>query len=398
MKLKSIKQIKNLDSKLVLVRVDYNVTIKNGRVLDTERIERSYSTINYLLKKRAKIILMAHLGRPKGEVVPELSLKPIVKYLNKITRRKVKFVPDCLGSKVLNAVSKLKAGQILLLENLRFYPQEKENESKFARQLADLADIYVNSAFSVSHRAHASVSAITRYLPAYAGLNLLEEVEALSKVIRSVKRPAIAIIGGVKIATKINVIENLAKKYDYILLGGALVNNFFRSQNLNIGKSIYDPQDLKLAKKLYQKYKEKIVLPIDVRTVKKISAQGKIETYRLFELNKIKSKNFYIIDIGPKTQIYFESFIKQAQTLVLNGPMGMFEIEKFSQGSNYIAQAFALQAKGPAFGVVGGGETLTILEQQGLKKWPDFVSTAGGAMLEFLEGKTLPGIKPLKNN
>ncbi|MBD3359580.1 MAG: phosphoglycerate kinase [Candidatus Buchananbacteria bacterium] len=395
MKLKSIKQVKNLKNKKVLVRVDYNVAMEKGNVLDTERIERSYATINYLLKNKAKIILMAHLGRPKGEKDKDLSLKFVLKYLNQVTKKKVKFVDDCIGEKVNKQVSRLKAGQILLLENLRFYPGEKNNDAKFAQSLAELADIYVNEAFANCHREHASIAAITKYLPAYAGLNLIDEVNNLEKALKGYDKPAIAIIGGVKVETKIKVIEKFLKKYNYVLIGGALANNFFAGQNIKLGKSVYNKEDVKLAEQLYDKYKSKIILPIDVRTAKRLSPKSKVEAHDIFNLNKLKDKNWQIVDIGPKTEIYFEHFIHNAKTIVWNGPMGVFEIEAFSHGTEYIAQKFAAQAKGPAFGIVGGGETLVVINKLGLSKWPDFVSTGGGAMLNFLEGKTLPGIKPL---
>ncbi len=395
MKLKSIKQLKNLKNKKVLVRVDYNITMKNGKILDTERLERSYETINYLLKNKAKIILISHLGRPEGKKNKKFSLKPIVKYLNKITKKDVKFVDDCIGEKVKKQIARMKAGQILLLENLRFYAGEKTNEAKFAQELASLADIYVNDAFAVSHREHASVAGIAKYLPSYAGLNLIDEIDNLSKALKSFDKPAIAIIGGVKISTKIKVIETLLKKYNYVLIGGALANNFLAAQKINIGKSVYEKEYLKLAKELYDKYKTKLVLPVDVKIADKIKSGAKTQSLRIFELNKLKNKKFHIVDIGPKTNIYFESFIKQAKTLIYNGAMGIFEIEKFSHGTFYITEKVALQGKGPAFVAVGGGETLVALDKWGVKDWPDFVSTGGGAMLEFLEGKNLPGIKPL---
>lgn len=395
MKLKSIKQLKNLKNKTVLVRVDYNVAIERGKVLDTERIARSYDTINYLLKNKAKIVLMAHLGRPGGKRVKEFSLKPVVKYLNQITKRKVQFIDDCIGFKVAKQVARLKAGQILLLENLRFYAEEKADDAKFAKELAVLGDIYVNEAFANCHRKHASISAITKFLPAYSGLNLIDEIDNLEKALRGYDKPAIAIIGGVKVETKIKVIEKFLQKYNYVLIGGALANNFFAGQNINLGKSIYTKEDVKLAEYLYNKYKHKIILPIDVRVTNKISPNSKVQAYDLFNLNKLKTKNWQIIDIGPKTEIYFEHFIQMAKTLVWNGPMGLFEIEPFRHGTDYIAEKFAAHSKGPAFGIVGGGETIVAINDLGLGNWLDFISTGGGAMLEFLEGKTLPGIKPL---
>jgi phosphoglycerate kinase len=402
-KLKTIKQIKNLKNKTVLVRVDYNVAINKGNVAETERIERSYQTLNFLIKNKAKIILISHLGRPGGKKVKKYSLFPLVKYLNKMSARggsasggkKVLFADDCLGEKVSKQVAQLKAGQILLLENLRFYNAEKYNDTKFAQELASLADIYVNDAFAVCHRSHASVVAITKFLPAYAGFNLINEITSLNKALKGFKRPSIAIIGGLKISTKIKVIEQFLKRYDYVLIGGALANNFWISQKINIGQSVYEKEHVKLAAQLYEKYKNKIILPIDVKIAKKISSKAKAESMRIFELCKLKNKNWQIVDIGPKTEIYFESFINNAKTIIYNGAMGIFEIDNFSHGTYYLTQKIAIAAKGPAYGVVGGGETIVALDTMGCKSWPDFVSTGGGAMLEFLEGKILPGIKPL---
>jgi 3-phosphoglycerate kinase len=394
MKLRTLNQIKNLKNKTVLVRVDYNVALKHGKILETERIERSFATINYLVKKKAKVILMSHLGSPEGKVVKDLSLKPIAYYLDSQAKKKVTFANDCVGEQVKSQVKKLKPGQILLLENLRFNPGEEKNDAKFARELSSMADIYVNEAFSVCHRAHASVSAITKFLPAYAGLNLANEVENLSKLLKGFKRPAVAIIGGVKISTKIKVIENLLKRYDYVLIGGALNNNFLAAQKINIGNSIFEKGFLKLAKDLQKSSKKKLILPFDVRIAKSLKAD-KTEPIGIGALNKYHSKKFQIVDIGPKTEFYYESIIHKSKTLVWNGPMGIFEIPIFSHGTDFICQKVCQHAKGSAFGVVGGGETIAVLDKLKLKTWPDFVSTAGGAMLEFLEGKVLPGIKPL---
>jgi phosphoglycerate kinase len=395
MKLKSILQLKNLKNKTVLVRVDYNVALKKGKILETERIERSFATINYLVKKKAKVILMSHLGSPEGKKVKELSLKPIAYYMDSKAKKPVQFIEDCIGPKVKDKVKKLKAGQILLLENLRFYPGEEKNDAKFAQELAALANVYVNDAFSACHRAHASIAGVPKFLPSYAGINLVDEIKNLSYLLKGFKRPVLAVIGGVKISTKIKVIENLLKKYDQVLIGGALANNFFAANKINIGQSVFEKDYLKLAKTLQQKAKGKLILPLDVKIADKIKAKAKIQTVRIEALNKLKNKNFQLVDIGSKTEFYYESLIKKAKTIVWNGPMGIFEIEDFSHGTNFIAQRVAIHTKGPAFGAVGGGETLAVLGKLGLKNWPDFVSTGGGAMLEFLEGKVLPGIKPL---
>jgi phosphoglycerate kinase len=395
MQLKSLEQIKNLKNKRVLVRVDYNVDIEKGKVTEPERIDRTFTTINYLVKNKAKVILMSHLGRPDGKRVEKYSLRPVYGYLDKMAKGPVYFVNDCIGHTVKEKIEKMHAGQILLLENLRFYSGEEANDAKFARDLASLGDIYVNDAFAVCHRAHASVAAITKYLPSYAGFNLIDEVKNLSKLLSGFKRPAVAIIGGVKISTKINVLQNFLKKYDKVLIGGALANNFFAARKLNIGQSVYEKDYVALSQRLLKKYGDKIALPLDVIIASKAMASAKKQNVKVEELNKIKNKNFQILDIGRKTELYFESFIKSANTFVWNGAMGVFEISKFSHGSDYLAQIMAMQARGDAFGAVGGGDTIILIKRNHLESWFDFVSTGGGAMLEFLEGKILPGIKPL---
>ncbi|MCX6742881.1 MAG: phosphoglycerate kinase, partial [Candidatus Parcubacteria bacterium] len=289
MKLRTLNQLKNLKNKTVLVRVDYNVALKHGKVLEPERIERSFLTINYLLKKKAKVILMSHLGSPGGKFDQKLSLKPVAVYMDSKAKKPVQFIDDCIGDKVRQKVAKLKAGQILLLENLRFYSGEEKNDAKFAEQLAELGDFYVNEAFSVCHRAHASVAAITKFLPAYAGFNLINEVENLNKLLHGFKKPAVAIIGGVKISTKIKVIENFLQKYNYVLIGGALANNFLVAQKINIGKSVYEKEYVKLAKELMKKTKGKLILPLDVRICNNLKGRGKVLIKKISELNKIKS-------------------------------------------------------------------------------------------------------------
>jgi len=395
MKIKSLTQLKSPKNKVVLLRVDYNVAIKNKRILEEERIRRSLGTIEHLLKKQAKVVIMSHLGRPDGKKNLAFTMQPIAKFLSNLLRRKVNFVADCRGSLVQKEIAKMKAGDVLILENLRFYPGEEKNDLVFAKELATGIDYYVNDAFAVCHRAHASVAAITRYLPAYAGLNLEEEVSKLGKLLRGFKKPSVAIIGGVKISTKIKVIDNLLKKYDQVLLGGALANNFFQVMKINIGQSIYEKDFLAMAKVLMAKAKKKLVLPLDVRIAYSLKPNSTTENVTLAELAKIKNKNFQIVDIGPRTEIFYEQIIKSAKTVIWNGPLGIFEIEPFSHGTLYIGHCVALHAKGPSYGVVGGGETIAALEKLKVKAWPDFVSTAGGAMLEFLEGKTLPGLKPL---
>ena len=395
MKLKSISELKKIKNLKVWVRVDYNVDIKNGKVTNTERIERSLPTIKYLLKNGAAIILASHLGRPEGKKDPKYSLKPLLPYIKKFTRKKVYFIDDCIGVKVEKAINNLKANEILLLENLRFYAEEEKGDMNFAKKLATGADIYVNEAFSNCHRNHASMSVITKFLPAYGGLNLLDEVSHLSQALEKIKKPAVAIIGGLKISTKIKVIDNLIKKYDRILIGGALANNFFVAKKYNVGQSVVEKDYVSVAVKLLKKFDAKLIIPFDVLIADRLDTKAKVMAVDVKQLNQVKWPKFNIIDIGPKTVLFYSAIIKKSQTIIWNGPMGFFEVKKFSQGTYDIAKVVATVSQGKPYGVVGGGETLIALDDLKMYKFVDFVSTAGGAMLEFMEGKILPGLKPL---
>ena len=349
MKLKSVKQIKNLKDKRVLVRCDFDVPLEKGRVVDDSRLRACLPTIEYLLKKKAKIILIGHAGRPSGKVVKDLSLLPIKKRLEKLLGQKIDFVKDS-------------GKNILMLENLRFTAGEERNNKKFAKDLANLADIYINEAWANSHRAHSSISAIQRYLPSYAGLHLEKEIKNLSG---SLSKPLILIIGGAKIETKLPVIKKFFNQADYILVGGAVANNFLKALGLDVGQSLVNNKYLKMAKKIYN---PKIILPIDV-----IQKNGKI------------------LDIGPKTIKLFRAKIKLAKTIIWNGPMGKFEDEQYASGTDAIAKTIL---KSKAKIIIGGGDTEAAL---GNRKIPAniFVSSGGGAMLEFLANKKLPGLKKL---
>ena len=392
MKLKTIKEIKNLKGKKVLVRVDFNCPIKNGRVINDARIQASMETVKYLIQKKAIVILISHLGDTKGKKNLKYSLRPVYKNL-KLKIKNLRFIDDCVGEKVRKAIKTMKPGEIILLENLRFYSGEEKNDLKFAKQLSELADLYINDAFSVCHRAHASVSAITRYLPAYAGFRLSKEVENLSQILAKPIHPFIVLMGGIKISTKIKTIKNLAKKADKILIGGALANTFLKIKGVNIGSSFYEPTMLNVAKKLLKN--KKIILPLDT----KIKGNG---------------NNFKILDIGLKTVELFQKYLKTAKTIIWNGPMGFFEKKSFDQGTKEIVKIILNNRKAKI--IIGGGETIAALRQSqtNTDKNTDlhgnrqrksvlsqygsahvFVSTGGGAMLEFLEGKILPGIKPL---
>lgn len=396
MKLKTIDEIKKLKGKRVLVRVDFNVPLKKFGakivVADDTRIRAAVPTIKYLLERGAKVILMSHLGDPGGRVKVELSLKPVGAALSKILKMKGTAPTDWEGKKGLGKIDAMKGGEVMLLENLRFHPGEEKNDKKFAAGLASLADIYVDDAFAASHRAHASIVGVPKFLPSYAGFLMEKEVNVLSGLLTTPKKPFMAMIGGAKISTKISVIENLLKKVNQLLLGGALVNNFFRAAGYGIGASIFEPRELKTAKKFLKN--KKIILPIDF-----VVGDFKGKKAWVVSVPKKKSalckKPYALLDIGPETIKRYSEIIRKAQTIVWNGPMGMFEISKYGHGSVALGRLVAARSKGKVFGVVGGGETIEAVSKTGMSEYIDHVSTGGGAMLEFLEGKTLPGIRLL---
>ncbi|MFH1173277.1 MAG: phosphoglycerate kinase [bacterium] len=390
MKLKSIKEIKKLAGKRVLLRVDFNISLgANNRVDKREdnRLRQSLPTIRYLLKKQARVILIAHLGRPNGRAVPALSLKPVVSYFEKLLGRAVPLAPGCLDAKTKKMVEAMKPGGIMMLENVRFNKGEEANDKKFAQALARYADVYINDAFAVSHRAQASISGITKYLPSYAGLLMQSEVETLGRVLKNPQHPLVVIIGGNKIETKAGVIKNLLPKADYILLAGTIANTVLKAQGVQVGKSIVDQATARQLKHL-KLTDTKFKLPVDVILAKKADPTAKA---RLAAVANI-GKNEIILDIGPETLKIFKAVIKKAKMTVWNGPMGWFEIRQFSQGTKGLAEAVA-QAKGES--IIGGGSTVEAVKKYHLESKMDFVSTGGGAMLEFLEGKMLPGVKPL---
>jgi len=406
MKLRTIKEIKDLKGKRVLLRVNFNVPLLNGKVADDSRIKAALPTIEYLLARGAKIILVSHLGRPKG-VDKKYSLAPVAKRLEKLLGRKIKLVER-----------KEVGGNIVMLENVRFNLGEEKNDSKFAKELAGLADIYVNDAFPDSHRAHASIVGVTKYLPSYAGLRLEQEVSVLSALLKKPKKPFVALIGGAKIFDKIGAIKNLSEKAGKILLGGALANNFLKAMGYEVGASLVEVEGVKLAKSLLKN--KKIILPLDVvvgmkdgkkamvvdiarlssREVQIIKQSSSLlhkilRFARGSNLNVICKKPLAILDIGPKTILEYAKQLKKAKTLIWNGPMGLYEVKQFSHGTMALGRLFASRSKGLAYGVAGGGETIDALDKTGLAEYVDWISMGGGAMLEFLEGKNLPGIKVL---
>ncbi len=386
--LRTIKQIKNLKGKRVLLRVDFNVPIKNGRVKDDFKIKKSLPTIEYLLEKGAKIILMSHLGRPKGKVVPELRLTAPAKRLSELLHRKIKKLQISTGNEVVKKINKMKPADILFLENIQFEPGEIAKDEKLAKELASYGDYFVNECFAQSHRDYASISKIARYIPACAGLLLAEEVAGLSKVISKPKKPFVVVLGGAKLETKIPILEKLLPMADHILIGGEIFNTYLWAKGNQVGASLID-KEFKKQVLLYGS-KKKIIMPVDVIVGKEDGKEAK--ALAITEINRLKS-NIGIYDIGPMTIKLFAKYIKKANTLIWNGAMGYFEQHPYQYGTNSIARLVASRSKGKAYGVCGGGETVEVLRKLNLISDIDLVSTGGGAMLEFLSGKKLPGVE-----
>jgi len=384
--MKSIKEA-NVRGKRVLVRVDFNVPLKDGTIEDDTRIKACLPLITYLRKKNAKIILISHLGRPDGKVVDSLRLQPIANHLSKLLNYPVHYEPDCIGNDVEESVRGLHEGDVLLLENLRFYPEEEANDERFAQKLASIADIYVNDAFADSHRNHASIVAITRYLPSFAGPLLEQEVRMLSHLLEKPKHPFIAIMGGAKVSDKIGVITNLLSKVDAILIGGAMAFTFYKALGYETGKSLCEPNKTPLAKKLLRS--KKIILPTDIIAAKNPNTHAKTVPAQHIP------KTLIGLDIGPETQHIYAAIIANAKTIFWNGPLGLFEKKAFATGTKTIATAIA---KNKGTKVAGGGDSLAAIEHLKLQKKFTHLCTGGGAALEFLEGKKLPGIEALHTN
>jgi len=391
--MRNIQDETNLNQKKVLLRLDLNVPLDNGKITDTTRIDKILPTINFLLKSEAKIIILSHVGRPKGKVVSELSLKPICEDLKNKLNQNIKLVSKNI--KEINSTDLFNEHneKIVILENLRFYEEEEKNDNGFAKHLASLADIYVNDAFSCSHRAHASIFEITKFIPSYAGLQLNLEIDALTKITSEIQRPITCIIGGSKISSKINIIKNLIAKFDNIIIVGGMANNLLRYKGYEIGKSIQEDNCDKIIEEIFSLSKKencKIIYPEDVAVGKSLDGSAKIK-----ELNNI-SKDELILDIGPKTIKAINSLIEESSTLLWNGPAGYFENPNFAKGSLEIAKKIIEKNKNNTiYSVAGGGDTVSLLNGIGAINNFNFVSTAGGAFLEYLEGKELPGIKAL---
>jgi len=386
-----------LKDKKVLVRVDFNVPLdKKCEVTDDRRIVESLPTIKKIIQDGGKAILMSHLGRPKGKT-PELSLLPVAKRLEKLLGKPVKFVNDCIGSEVEKAVSELKSGECLLLENLRFYAEEEKNNPEFAKKLASLGDIYVNDAFGTAHRAHASTEGVTKYIKqCAAGYLMQKELKYLGVALSNPKRPFIAILGGAKISGKIDVIENLMNKVDAILIGGGMAFTFYKSMNKEIGKSLLEADKVDLAKEILKKTKEKkvnFILPVDVL----VAAEAKEDVFAKVVGIDFIPFDMQGLDIGPKTLDVFTKVLEKAKTVVWNGPMGVFEVNKFATGTIKIAEELAKITQKGATTIVGGGDSAAAVAKAGLEDKLSHISTGGGASLEFLEGKVLPGVAALTN-
>lgn len=388
------KTIRDLEvaGKKVLVRVDFNVPFDDaGNISDDTRIRASLETISYLLENKAAVILMAHLGRPKGQVNPKFTLAPVAKHLGKLLGKKILFAPDCVGDTAKAAAKKLKAGQVLLLENLRFHKEEEKNDMDFAEQLASLADMYVNDGFGVSHRAHASVEGVTHYLPAAAGFLLEKEIEYVGRAVTEPLHPFAAIIGGAKVSDKIGVIDNLLDKVDTLLIGGGMANTFLVAQGYKLGKSLVEEDKLDLAKQLLTKAKKnkvKMLLPTDLVMAEAFAPDAAHENQAVDKLNQ----DYMALDIGEETRKAYAEALADAKMVVWNGPMGVFEMDAFCKGTEAVAKAVA---KSKAISIVGGGDSVAAIEKLGLAKKISHISTGGGASLEYLEGKVLPGVAAL---
>jgi len=384
-----------LKNKKVLLRVDLNVPMKNGSITETSRIEKILPTINFLLGREAKIIILSHIGRPKGKFVKEMSLEPISKKLSQYLNKKVLFNREPINENAINEINRISDSSVVMLENIRFYEGEEKNNEEFSRKISNLGDVYVNDAFSCSHRSHASIEGIAKYMPSYFGLQMIEEINALKKITSEIKKPITCIIGGSKISTKINVIKNLIKIFDHIIIVGGMANTILKFKGSNIGKSISENGINDLVKEIFNvsaEYNCKINYPIDVVVSDKLDGIGKNK-----EITEVENDDI-ILDIGPKTIVSINEVINKSNTILWNGPAGYFENPNFENGTKKISEMIANKTiKDNIFSVAGGGETVAAINKYSKIDSFTFVSTAGGAFLEFLEGKTLPGIRALNS-
>lgn len=391
------KTVRDIDvaGKKVLVRCDFNVPLdgETGTITDNRRIRAAIPTIQYLIDHNAKVILCSHLGRPKGEANPKYSLKPVAEELSKLLGKEVKLAKDVIGENAQKLTSEIKEGEVVLLENVRFHKEEEKNDPEFAKKLASFAEIYVNDAFGTAHRAHASTAGVADYLPAVSGFLIEKELEFLGSSLENPERPFVAILGGAKVSDKIGVIENLIEKVDTLIIGGGMAYTFYKAQGHHIGTSICEEDKLDLATSLLKKAEEKgvkLLLPVDNHVSSEYSNDGED---RFVESTEIPD-GFMGLDIGPKTIENFKNAIKNAKTVLWNGPLGVTEFSKFAEGTRAIATALA---ESDAVTIIGGGDSAAAVEKMGLADKMTHISTGGGASLEFLEGKVLPGIDCLNN-
>ncbi|MBN1311244.1 MAG: phosphoglycerate kinase [Anaerolineae bacterium] len=391
---KTVRDV-DLKGKRVLARVDFNVPVKDGEVTDDTRIRAAIPTLKAILGQNPRsLALMSHLGRPKEGPDPKYSLKPVAAVLQDKLGIPVAFADDCIGEAAEKAVEALPEGGVVLLENTRFHPTETKNDLDIAKQMAKLGDVYVNDAFGSAHRAHASTEGVARYLPAVAGLLMEKELEFLGAVLESPKRPFVAILGGAKISDKIGVIENLLAKADKILVGGGMANTFFKAQGLAVGDSLVEEEAVDTARQILEKSGDKLVLPIDAVLADAFDAAAQTKTIKVIDGT---STGWRILDIGPETVALFEKELADAMTVVWNGPMGVFEMEPFTKGTFAVAEAVADRTGKGAITIIGGGDSAAAIQEAGLADKVTHVSTGGGASLEMLEGKTLPGLAALND-
>ena len=386
---KTVRDI-DVNGKKVLVRVDFNVPLKDGAVSDDTRIRGALPTIQYLLEKGAAVILCSHLGRPKGVADPKYSLKPVAEYLKGLVSNPVFFAEDCVGEAAEKAAAALKPGEILVLENTRYHAGEEKNDLELAKGLADLADIYVNDAFGTAHRAHSSTEGVTRFKPGVAGFLLEKEIQYLSSAVEDPKRPFVAILGGAKISDKIGVIKNLLNKADKVLIGGGMANTFFAAQGYDMADSLVQEEAIETAKEILASGSDKLVLPVDMVIANAFDNDAE---KKCVDTGNVPA-GWRVLDIGPKTVECYSKLVADAATVVWNGPMGVFEMPEFAKGTFAVAKAVA---DSNAISIIGGGDSVAAIQQSGLADKVTHISTGGGASLEMLEGIALPGVAALQD-
>jgi phosphoglycerate kinase len=385
---KTIRDV-NSKNKRAVVRVDFNVPLKDGQVSDDTRIVASLPTIKYLIAQGAKVILCSHLGRPTGKD-PKYSLRPVAGRLQELLGKPVTFVADCIGQPVERAVEGMKAGDVVLLENVRFYPEEEKNDSSFAKKLAALGDVYVNDAFGSAHRAHASTEGIAHYLPAVAGFLMEKELNYLGSALTNPAHPFVTILGGAKVSEKIKVIENLLPKVDSLLIGGGMANTFAKAKGYPVGQSLVEDDKLEFARGLIERSHGKLVFPVDWVIADRFAADAKSQVAAVESV----PDGWRILDIGPKSIEFFGGYLQKAKTVLWNGPLGVFEFPAFAKGTVEIAKRLAQSS---ATTIIGGGDSAAAVEQAGVADKMTHISTGGGASLEFLEGRVLPGVAALQD-